>query len=97
MKTLMVLAQIFCGVMLLPWFVITAFSAFADPSKNSPQLMAIIVAMWLYPLVFFGGAFFAWRSYRRGGDAAITLVATLLPVLWALPILWVAIQAMKRT
>ncbi len=84
----LLISQIVFAVSSIAWFFFAMMSVmmFDTPgSESNFWLMALFIAIWVYPLAFLGSALISWilYNYRQMRGAVI---ASLVPALWVVPI-----------
>ncbi len=84
----LIVSQALALLSLLPWAVLFALSSL-DSGVSGVGGWLVLLIVWGYPVVLAACVFMAWRAWRRG-NVRRALVASTLPLLWAVPLLgWV--------
>jgi uncharacterized membrane protein YdbT with pleckstrin-like domain len=85
----LLISQIIFVIGSIAWFFFAMMSVMMFDSPGSESnfwLMALFIAIWVYPLALLGSALISWilYNYRQMRGAVI---ASLIPALWIVPII----------
>ncbi len=92
----LLISQILYVLMSAVWLItaLMSFMMFDSPEAlTSAPTILIFLFVWLYPIALIASGVISWILYHKRKFKAATWTG-LIPLLWVLPLIWLAIDTM---